>query len=114
MSLTSESCVATVSRLSASEAEALHGEASEWAVVDGVLTRTFRFKDYFHTMAFVNAVAWVAHAEDHHPDLHVSYATCEVRFSTHSVGGLSRNDFICAAKVDALMFTTDGTPRLPA
>lgn len=66
------------------------------------LTRDFRF-DHFHaTMAFVNAVAWIAHGEDHHPDLEVGYGHCRVTFSTHSVGGLSENDFICAAKIDAL------------
>ncbi len=54
-------------------------------------------------MAFVNALAWVAHPEDHHPDLAVSYNRCAVRFNTHSVGGISINDFICAAKVDALL-----------
>jgi len=55
------------------------------------------------TMAFVNALAWVAHREDHHPDLAVGYKKCVVRYSTHAVGGLSENDFICAAKVDALV-----------
>ena len=54
-------------------------------------------------MAFVNALAWIAHSEDHHPDLEVGYRHCRVRFSTHSVGGLSENDFICAARVDALL-----------
>jgi 4a-hydroxytetrahydrobiopterin dehydratase len=72
---------------------------------DGIV-RQFDFKDYYRTMAFVNAVAWIAHAEDHHPDMTVSYNRCTVRYSTHSVnegrGGLSINDFICAAKVDAL------------
>ena len=58
--------------------------------------------DFYRTMAFVNAVAWIANTEDHHPDLEVGYATCVVRYSTHSVGGLSRNDFICAAKIDHL------------
>jgi 4a-hydroxytetrahydrobiopterin dehydratase len=53
-------------------------------------------------MSFVNAVAWVANREDHHPDMEVSYGHCIVRFSTHAVGGLSPNDFICAARVDAL------------
>lgn len=64
--------------------------------------REFRFKNYFQTMAFVNAIAWIAHQEDHHPDLEVGYNRCLVRFSTHSVGGLTENDFICAAKLDAL------------
>jgi 4a-hydroxytetrahydrobiopterin dehydratase len=54
-------------------------------------------------MAFVNAVAWIAHEQDHHPDLEVGYSRCRLRYSTHDVGGLSRNDFICAAKVDALL-----------
>lgn len=67
------------------------------------ISRGFKFKNYYETMAFVNAVAWVAHAEDHHPDLEVGYNRCLVRFSTHSVGGLSLNDFICAAKISALL-----------
>ena len=68
----------------------------------GWLTRDFRFDNFHATMAFVNAVAWIAHVEDHHPDLEVGYGHCRVTFSTHSVGGLSENDFICAAKIDAL------------
>lgn len=66
------------------------------------LSRTFRFENYYATMAFVNALAWVAHREDHHPDLGVHYNRAVVRFSTHDVGGLSENDFICAAKASAL------------
>lgn len=73
-----------------------------WAVVDGALQRSFRFADYAATMAFVNAVAALAEREDHHPDLLVSWGRCTVRWHTHSVGGLSLNDFICAAHVDAL------------
>ena len=67
------------------------------------LTRTFRFDDYHRTMAFVNALAFVAHREDHHPDLGVHYDRVVVRYSTHDVGGLSENDFICAAKADRLV-----------
>ena len=66
------------------------------------LTRTFKFKDYYRTMSFVNALAHIANAQDHHPDLSVHYDHCVVRFSTHDVGGLSENDFICAAKADQL------------
>jgi len=66
------------------------------------IRKTFAFKDYYHTMAFVNAVAWIAHGEDHHPDLAVGYNKVTVVFSTHSVSGLSENDFIGAAKIDAL------------
>lgn len=78
---------------------------ADWSLSDDVkrISRTFRFKDYYHTMAFVNALAWIAHREDHHPDLEVGYNRCVVHFSTHSVGGLSENDFICAARVDALL-----------
>lgn len=61
------------------------------------------FKNYYQTMAFVNALAFIAHQEDHHPDLSVHYNRCEIRFSTHDVGGLSLNDFICAAKTDKLL-----------
>lgn len=76
----------------------------DWALVeDGhAISRTFRFSDYYHTISFVNALAHVANREDHHPDLSVHYDRCVVRFSTHDVGGLSENDFICAAKADRL------------
>jgi 4a-hydroxytetrahydrobiopterin dehydratase len=82
--------------------------APGWAWVAGALEKHFDFADYHHTMAFVNAVAWVAHHQDHHPDMAVSYNRCSVRFNTHSVGGISINDFICAARVDALL--SRGTP----
>jgi len=67
------------------------------------IRRDFKFKNYYQTIAFVNALAWIAHNENHHPDLEVSYNHCRVNYSTHSVGGLSSNDFICAARVDALV-----------
>ena len=67
------------------------------------IRRDFRFKNYYQTMAFVNAIAWMAHCEGHHPDLEVGYNYCHVRFSTHALKGLSLNDFICAAKVDSLI-----------
>jgi len=66
------------------------------------IRRTFAFENYYVSMAFVNAVAWIAHGEDHHPDMTVGYNKVTVAFQTHSVGGLSENDFICAAKIDAL------------
>lgn len=77
----------------------------QWALADDhtALRREFRFRDFYATMAFVNAVAWIAHAEDHHPDLELGYAHCTVRYRTHAVGGVSINDLICAAKVDALL-----------
>jgi 4a-hydroxytetrahydrobiopterin dehydratase len=73
-----------------------------WSHQGSAIARAFRFSSYHETIAFVNAVAWVAFTEDHHPDLAVGHDRCEVRFNTHSVGGISINDFICAAKVDAL------------
>ncbi len=76
-----------------------------WALAENgqALVKTFNFDDYYRTMSFVNALVHMAHREDHHPDLGVHYNRCVVRFSTHDVGGLSENDFICAAKADALM-----------
>lgn len=88
--------------LSDSEVAAQLSVIPDWKVVHGAIARTFRFPDYYETIAFVNALAWVVHAEDHHPELAVGYDRCEVRFSTHSVGGISGNDFICAAKADAI------------
>jgi 4a-hydroxytetrahydrobiopterin dehydratase len=64
--------------------------------------REYRFKDHYQTQAFVNAVCWISHREDHHPDMIVGYNTCRIEYWTHAIGGLSENDFICAAKVDAL------------
>lgn len=73
-----------------------------WTVAANTLERTFGFADYHATMAFVNAVAWIAHRGDHHPDLQVGYNRCSVQWSTHSAGGLTLKDVICAAQVDAL------------
>jgi 4a-hydroxytetrahydrobiopterin dehydratase len=73
-----------------------------WEYVRGEIARTFTFKNYYQTMAFVNAVAWISHREDHHPEMEVGYKTCRVRYRTHSINGISENDFICAAKVSAL------------
>jgi 4a-hydroxytetrahydrobiopterin dehydratase len=64
---------------------------------------TFQFDNYYQTISFVNAIAWMANREDHHPDLEVSYNRCVVHYSTHDAGGLTDNDFICAAKVIALL-----------
>ena len=65
------------------------------------ISRSFVFDNYYQTIAFVNVIAQIAHQQDHHPDLEVSYNRCQVTYSTHSVGGLSINDFICAAKINA-------------
>lgn len=75
---------------------------NDWqSSADGTrIQRSFKFKNYYETITFVNIVAMIAHQQDHHPDLKVSYNHCVVEFSTHSVGGLSEFDFICAAKVN--------------
>jgi 4a-hydroxytetrahydrobiopterin dehydratase len=88
--------------LDAAAANALLEGVPAWAIEDGTLTRTWRFANYHETMAFVNATAWISHREDHHPDMLFGYNQAKVVYSTHSVGGLSENDFICAAKIDAL------------
>ena len=72
-----------------------------WACDGKVIAKTYSFKNYYETMAFVNMTAWVAHREDHHPDMCVSYNRCRIEFSTHSIGGISENDFICAARIEA-------------
>ena len=69
----------------------------------GSISKLYEFDDFYETMAFVNALAYIAHVEDHHPDLAVGYNRCNVTFTTHAIGGLSENDFICAAKIDALV-----------
>jgi 4a-hydroxytetrahydrobiopterin dehydratase len=78
--------------------------AREWQLAPDAksLVREFKFPDFYRTMSFVNALAHIANIEDHHPDLAVGYGTCRVRYATHAIGGLSENDFICAAKIDQL------------
>ena len=73
-----------------------------WSSADNAIVKTYEFANFHETMAFVNAVAWIAHRDDHHPDLAVSYNTCGVAWSTHDAGGVTLNDCICAAKVERL------------
>ena len=81
----------------------LNGEsANGWKLIDGALEKHWKFANFHETMAFVNALAWIAHRADHHPDLALSYGQCTVRFNTHDVNGISVSDFDCAAQVDAL------------
>jgi 4a-hydroxytetrahydrobiopterin dehydratase len=91
--------------LTRTEAEGLLRELQgEWKLApDGKsLQRSLKFKDFYRTMSFVNALAHVANVEDHHPDLEIGYGYCRITYSTHAIGGLSQNDFICAAKIDQL------------
>ena len=91
-------------KLDAAHVKALLKQLPAWKPIDKgtAIEKTFEFKNYYRTLAFVNALAFIAHREDHHPDLGVHYNRCVVRYSTHDVGGLSINDFICAAKVELL------------
>jgi 4a-hydroxytetrahydrobiopterin dehydratase len=91
-------------RLSEARVRELLPEIPGWELAEQgrALVKTFSFPDYYRTMAFVNALAFMAHREDHHPDLGVHYDRCVVRYSTHDVDGLSENDFICAAKTERL------------
>lgn len=67
------------------------------------LEKTFKFKNYYQTVAFVNAVTWLAHKEDHHPEICFGYNQCQITLTTHDIKGLSMNDLILAAKIDALL-----------
>ncbi|HEX6005029.1 MAG TPA: 4a-hydroxytetrahydrobiopterin dehydratase [Burkholderiales bacterium] len=95
-------CEGGVAPLEAQEIENLLKQLAGWRHADKGIAKTYRFGNYYQTMAFVNAVAWLSHREDHHPDLAVGYRECRVQYTTHAIGGLSENDFICAAKIDGL------------
>ncbi len=92
-----------MTRQALSDAEVAARLGGGWQALDGALHKRFDFNDYHRTMAFVNAVAWIAHREDHHPDLQLHYGHCIVRWQTHSAGGITERDFHCAALVDALL-----------
>ncbi|NVJ51327.1 MAG: 4a-hydroxytetrahydrobiopterin dehydratase [Gammaproteobacteria bacterium] len=97
------------------EIKALQDQVLAWDVNEQgtKIARTFHFKNYYHTMNFVNAIAWIANKEAHHPDMQVSYGHCEVVFTTHDSGNrLTINDFICAAKVDDLLNAGNFGPKL--
>lgn len=98
-------CEGGADPLDRSAAQNLLSQAKDWQLNDAAneISRSFEFKNFYETMAFVNAVAWIANREDHHPDLEVGYKRCHVRYSTHAIKGLSMNDFICAAKINDLV-----------
>lgn len=95
-------CAGGVPPLAQPEVDSLMQQVKGWQQDGNLIGKIYHFKDYYQTIAFVNAIAWLSHREDHHPDLRVSYNKCYVEYTTHAIGGLSENDFICAAKVDAL------------
>ncbi len=99
-------CEGGVQPLTRDEAQGYIDKAAPDWVLNGdatLISKDFKFKGFNKTMGFVNAVAWIANSEGHHPDLEVGYGHCKVNFSTHAIGGLSENDFISAAKVDELL-----------
>ncbi|HTW38235.1 MAG TPA: 4a-hydroxytetrahydrobiopterin dehydratase [Steroidobacteraceae bacterium] len=98
-------CEGGVAPLGRAQAQDLMRQLSgEWRLAQDArsIHREFKFKDFYRTMSFVNALAHLANIEDHHPDLEVGYSRCRVEFSTHAIKGLSENDFICAAKIDRI------------
>ena len=100
-------CVKGMPPLAQPAIDSLMQQLRGWQQYDRLISKTYHFKDYYQTIAFVNAIAWLSHREDHHPELTVTYNSCHVEYSTHAIHGLSENDFICAAKVDALTGTSD-------
>ena len=94
-----------VALLEQSERNELNELLEHWHnTEDGLsLQRELRFKNYYQTTAFINGVFWIAHHEDHHPEILLTYNTCRITYSTHSVGGISLKDFICAAKIENLL-----------
>jgi 4a-hydroxytetrahydrobiopterin dehydratase len=95
-------CEGGTSPLNTGEIAQLLKQLQGWEHANGVIAKSYSFKNYYQAMAFVNAAAWISHREDHHPDIAVGYNQCRVSYVTHAINGLSENDFICAAKLDAL------------
>lgn len=96
-------CEGGLPPLGQNQVQALMREVPGWDLVAGRLERIYRFRNYAETMGFVNAVAWVAAREDHHPVLEVRVRECKASYWTHAIDGLSENDFICAAKLNQLV-----------
>jgi len=104
--LLARKCHHTETALSDADVSTYLAAVAGWESAGNKISKTYKFKNYYETLAFMNAIAYVIHAEDHHPEITLTYNQCVIRFDTHSVndgrGGLSENDFICAAKVDAI------------
>ena len=105
MSLTDKRSIPKATKLDTGRIEALLAEVPGYKLDEAgaKISKDYKFADYYETIAFVNALAYIANQEDHHPDLTVSYNKCSVAFTTHDAGGLTENDFICAARINALM-----------
>ena len=102
LALAAMRCRRGAPRLSDEELREQLGTLAGWSFADNRIEKSFRFANYHETIAFVNALAYMVHREDHHPDLVVGYNRCTVSFSTHSADGITLNDLICAAKSDAI------------
>jgi len=100
-----EPCEGGVDPIERDEAEQLLNDVPGWTLSDDgkMISRRYEFKGFFRTMSFINAMAWIVNQENHHPDFSAGYNFCEVGFTTHAIDGLSENDFICAAKINALL-----------
>jgi 4a-hydroxytetrahydrobiopterin dehydratase len=98
-----KSCEGGVKPYSEQQIKKLLKSLPEWEYRNGTLVRAFEFMNFYQTMAFVNAVAWLANMENHHPDMEVGYSRCVLSYHTHAIGGISENDFICAAKINAML-----------
>ncbi len=95
-------CEGGVAALDAAASREYLAALDGWQLAGAAIEKTWRFRNHHETMAFVNALAWISHRENHHPELTVGYADCRVRYWTHAAGGLTENDFICAAKLERL------------
>ena len=100
-----EACQGGIGTLPAKKVTELMQQVADWNISDDgkFLQKTFKFKGFYKTMAFINAMAWIANEQGHHPDFSAGYNFCKVNWTTHEAGGLTENDFICAAKVSALL-----------
>lgn len=102
LALAAMKCRAGAPRLGADELAEHLTSLPGWRIEGNAIVKQYDFADFHETMAFVNAVAFIAHREDHHPDLGVHYAKCVVAYSTHDAGGVTHNDVVCAAKLERL------------
>lgn len=103
MNLAGKHCIHGAPALDPAALAALLPQVPGWELESGHLRRSFEFGDYHETIEFVNALAWMVHAQNHHPELTVRYRHCIVSWTTHSAGNaVSENDFICAAKANAI------------
>ena len=100
--LAKKKCKEVTKPLSKSQIRKHLKNLNDWVYAKGAITKTFSFKNYYETVSFDNAVAWIANTQDHHPDMSFGYKQCRIEYSTHSIKGISENDFICAAKIDQL------------